>query len=305
MGSAARQFGALALGWCTIVGLSFILFRLAPGDPAEIFAASANIGGAAFVAELRAQWGLDRPVVEQFWRWLGAFIQGDWGRSFVTGRPVAAEFAARLPWSLAIGLGGLAAAAFLGFVLGFAAARRPGGAWDTLSRGLAVAGQALPAFAVGLVLLWYLSAELRLVRPLFGGPVERLLLPILLVGLFSIGGLARITTAAFAEIRTAPFYLTARAKGLGPSAALWRHGRGHAGLTLAAALTPEAAWVVGGTAVAEIVFGTPGLSEFVLTAVANRDFAVLQGYVALIALWLLAVRGLAELARRSLDPRPC
>ena len=304
MGQAARQLGTLALAWCIIVGLCFTLFRLTPGDPAEIFAATANVGGAALVAELRAQWGLDRPAVEQFWRWLAAFLQGDWGHSFVTGRPITAEFAARLPWSLAIGLGGLTLAALSGFGLGFAAARRPGGLLDGLSRALAVAGQALPAFAIGLLLLWYLSAELRLVRPLFGGPIERLALPLLLVAFFSIGGLARITAAAFAEVERAPFLLTARAKGLGRSSALWRHGRGHAALALVAALTPEAAWVIGGTAIAEIVFATPGLSEFVLRAVTNRDFAVLQAYVAVIAVWLLAVRGLAEVAHRHIDPRP-
>ena len=173
--------------------------------------------------------------------------------------------------------------------LGFYAASSPDGIADRLSRLLAIAGQALPSFAVGLILLWFLAAELQWIRPYSGGTLERLVLPICLVALFSIGGVSRIVRAAFADVRVAGYFRTALGKGLAPDTALWRHGRRHAALTLMAGFAPELAWIVGGTAVAEIVFGVPGVSERIVEAVAARDYAVLQPYVALVALWIILV----------------
>ena len=303
MTGALRHGAGLVAAWVAVTALAFLVMRLTPGDPASIFAHGTGTGGAEIETALRSRWGLDRPLWHQFGAWFAGLAQGDWGRSLADGRPVLADFATRAPWSAAIGLGGLGLATGVGFVLGFAAANRPGGAADLLTRVLAVAGQALPAFAVGLVLLWVLAAELRLIRPLTGGPLERLLLPMLLVALFSLGGVARLARAAFSEARAADWYRTALAKGLSPRLALWRHGRRHAGLTVLAGLVPELAWAVGGTAVAEIVFGTPGLSERVVAAVAARDYPVLQAYAAFVAALMLAARSAGHLLRTRLDPR--
>lgn len=302
-GLAGRSLGAVVL-WVTVCAAAFALLRLAPGDPGAIFADAVGAGGAELRAELRAAWGLERAVWVQFFDWLAGVAHGDLGRSFSDARPVAAEFAARAPWSAAIGLGGLLTGVIAAVALGFAAALRPGGTADLATRALALVAQALPAFAVGVVALWLLGAELRLIRPLTGGPLERLLLPMLLVALFSTGSLARVTRTAFAEARAAPWFRTALAKGLSIRAALWRHGWQHAALTLLAALVPEMAWVIGGTAVAEIVFGTPGLSERVVTAVGARDYPVLQAYAALTAAMLLAARLSARILAARLDPRP-
>ncbi len=301
--AAARKAAAGLAAWLAVCAAAFVLFRLAPGDPAAIFAQTAGIAGAEVEAALRATWGVDRPLAAQFIDWMAGLVQGDLGRSFRDGRPVTADFAARLPWSLAIGAGGLAIGLALALALGFRAALRPGGPADISTRALAVLAQCLPAFAVGLVVLWLLAVELRLIRPLTGGTLQRLLLPMALVALFSVGSLARVVRAAFAEVRAAPWFRTALAKGLSPTAALWRHGRRHVALTLLAVLTPEIAWVIGGTAVAEIVFGTPGLSERVVAAVAGRDYPVLQAYAAFTAATVLAARLAAGLLSDRLDPR--
>jgi peptide/nickel transport system permease protein len=301
-GALRRGLTGLA-AWLAVCAAAFALFRLAPGDPAAIFAHSAGLVGAEVEAALRAAWGTDRPVLAQFGDWLVRLVQGDLGQSFRDARPVTADFAARLPWSLAIGAGGLALGLILAVALGFRAALRPGGLADWATRGLAVLAQCLPAFAVGVLALWLLAVEFRLIRPLTGGLVERLLLPMALVALFSAGSLARVTRAAFAEVRAAPWFRTALAKGLSPAAALWRHGRRHVALTLLAVLTPEVAWVIGGTAVAEIVFSTPGLSERVVAAVAGRDYPVLQAYAAFTAATVLTARLVAGLMADRLDPR--
>ena len=109
--------------------------------------------------------------------------------------------------------------------------------------------------------------------------------------------------AGFVEVANAPFMRTAQAKGLTRTQALWRHGRRHSAIVLLAGIAPDLAWVIGGTAVAEIVFGVPGLSERVVAAVSARDYPVLQPYIALVALWItLALYG-TTLLRRFLDPR--
>lgn len=302
--SAAGVAGSLALSWCALVALGFLAVRALPGDPVAGLLAAGNVAPTPeTVAALRAAFDLDRPVWLAFGGWVSDFLAFDWGVSPVTGRPVVEEIAARAPVSAAIGIGGFALALVGGFSLGYRAAVLPGGIADRASRALAVAGQALPAFAVGLLLLWLFTVEWRLVRPLSGGLPERLVLPIALVALFSVGSVARLARVAFAEAAHAPYMVTARMKGLSRATALWRHGRRHAALVVLAAATPEAAWIVGGTAIAEIVFTAPGLSERVVAAVAARDYPLLQAYVACTALFLLLVHAAARIARLRLDPR--
>lgn len=300
LGGSARFLAS----WLLVVAGAFLALRLMPGDPVARLVAEMGVRPSAeVIAGYREAFGLEGSLAAQFLAWLAGFVTLDWGVSPVTGRAILPDLAARAPWSLAIGIGGLGLATCLGFALGFRAAARPGGIAEATSRALAVAGQALPAFAVGLVLLWLVAVEWRLIRPFSGPPHERLLLPILLVCAFSIGSVARLSRAAFAEVSRAPYLATARMKGLSPRAALWRHGRRHAALTVLAATLPEMAWVIGGTAIAEIVFGVPGISERVLSAVHAREYGVLQAYVALVALWLLACAGAAGALRRRLDPR--
>ncbi|MEM1129341.1 MAG: ABC transporter permease [Pseudomonadota bacterium] len=301
---AAGFFGRLALSWLAVVATAFLLLRLMPGDPVEIFLAQTNIrSGPEIVAAYRAQWGLDGSYGAQFLHWLSAFLTLDWGISYETGRSVVDDFATRIPYSAAIGCGGLALAVVGGFALGFLAAHRPTGWADTASRAFAVAGQALPAFAVGLVMLWVLGVKFRWIDAFGGGPLERIVLPILLVALFSLGSISRLTRAGFMEVKRSPYHVTALAKGRSAAGALWHHGRAAGALTLLAGLAPELAWVVGGTAVTEIVFGVPGLSERVVQAVNHRDYAVLQPYIALVALWVAIVLQAARVLRRALDPR--
>lgn len=296
--------GSLALSWLVLVALGFLAIRALPGDPVASLLAATNVAPTPeTIAAMRGAFGLDRPLWQAFGDWLLGFLALEWGTSPVTGRPILDEIAARAPVSAAIGAGGFALALAAGFLLGFRGAARPGGLTDRASRILAVVGQALPAFAVGLVLLWLFAVEWRLVRPLSGGAAERLVLPIALVALFSIGSVARLSRAAFAEAAVAPWMVTARMKGRSRAGALWRHGRRHAALVVLAAATPEAAWIVGGTAVAEIVFTAPGLSERIVAAVAARDYPVLQAYVACVALFLLLVHAAARTARHRLDPR--
>lgn len=302
--AAMRSVTLAFVSWLAAVAVSFMLIRLVPGDPVEVFVNHMNVRASEeVVAAYRQAWGLDQSLFAQFLAWLRGFLTLNWGVSFATGGEVSEELAPRLAWSAAIGFGGMIGALVCGTGLGFHAALHPGGLADRLSRSLAVAGQALPAFAIGLVVLWVFAAELRWIHPFSGSTTERLILPITLVAFFSVGSVSRLVRAGFAEAANAPFMRTALAKGLSRRTALWRHGGRQAAIVLVAGIAPDLAWIVGGTAIAEIVFGVPGLSERIVEAVSARDYPVLQSYVALVALWIILGLHLCALLRRTLDPR--
>jgi len=293
----------VAVLWLVSI-VAFLVLKAMPADPAVLVLVERNRAPTAeAVAELHALWGLDRPLPLQYLAWLGRFLVGDWGTSFRTDGPILGEVLARLPVSMAVGIGGLTLAALAALVLGHAAAARPGGIADRATTALSVGAQALPSFWIALLLVWVAGVHLHLIRPYTGPMAERLVLPILLVAAYSTGSLARVVRRALMDVAEQPFFMAARAKGLDRATALRRHGFRHGAVALTAALTPEAAWAIGGTAVAEVVFALPGISAFVVESVAARDFFVLQGYVVAIAAWMLVVHAASRAARRLLDPR--
>jgi peptide/nickel transport system permease protein len=300
-----RRLGeGFAAAFLTLLGV-FLLVRLLPGDPADIrLAASGVLADPATLAALRADLALDLPLWSQFLAWLGGLATLDAGRSLANDRAVLGEIGARLPWSLAVGLAGLGLGVAAGVALGFRAALRPVGPSAAASRALSILAQALPAFAVALLAFWLLAVEWRLVRPVSGSAAERVLGPILVVALFAAGAFARITFATLQEVRRAPWFTTALARGRRPGAALGAHGGPAVALAVLAALVPELGWAIGGTAVAEIVFGLPGLSAFVTEAAAARDHSVLQLYLVAVLAWIACAHAAVEVARRWLDPRP-
>jgi len=302
-GLASEAALALAGLWAASV-LAFLVLKAMPADPAVLVLVERNVAPTPeAVAALHAAWGLDRSLPEQYAAWLGRFLAGDWGVSFRTDRPVLTEFAERLPVSLAVGLGGLSLAAIAGALIGLAAASAPGRVADRASRALAVAGQSVPAFWTALLMVRVFGVELGAVRPYLGGDLERLVLPTLLVALYSVGSFARVVRRELLAAAETPWFRTALAKGLSRRRALRSHGMRHAMVGLLAAVTPECGWAVGGTAVAEVVFAVPGISAYLVESVAARDYFALQGYVVAVAAWMTAVHLAAAALRRRLDPR--
>ncbi len=283
---------------------AFAVLHAVPGDPVIIALSVQNLPVTPeTVAALRAEWGLDRPLAAQYLHWLAGFLSGDWGVSFRTTRPILEEFGRRVPVSMALGFGGLALALVVAVPLGFAAAVRPGGLADRVARAVTVLTQAVPAFWLGLVAIWLFAVELGVLQAFTGPLSERLVLPILIVALYSLGSLTRVYRAELLAAVETPMYRTARAKGLSRPAAIWRHCHRRGLFGLLAALTPEFGWVIGGTAVTEVVFGLPGISQFLVESIGARDYFVLQAYIVVIAVWMLAVFTAADLLGRVLDPR--
>jgi ABC-type dipeptide/oligopeptide/nickel transport system permease component len=291
------------IGLLTISFVSFVVITMMPADPVSIAIRAWNLPATdETIAALRAEWGLDQPLPVRYAEWLAGFITGDWGRSFRTGEPVLEEFGRRLPISLSLGLAGLALAILAAIPLGFLAAVRPSGLADRFSRLLSIFVQAVPSFWLGLILLWVLGVQLRWVRP-FANDWTAVVLPVFLIALHSVAVLARVYRRDLIDTTAQPHFRTALAKGLSETQALWRHGHRSALYALIAAVRSEAGWVIGSTATMEILFGLPGISQFLVQSVSARDQMVLQAYVIVIAVWMIVMNAGTRLAMTLLDPR--
>lgn len=292
------------LGTLFVAALAaFAVVRAMPGDVGElVLFAQGVVPTDELAASVRAAHGLDAPAWRQFVAWSLRAITGDLGVSYRNGEPVLAGLLARLPVSLAIGCGGLALGAALGLMLGVASAGMSRAA-DRVGRGLALLAQAVPAFCLSVAIIWIFGVELRWIRPFTGGPFERVLLPALIVALYATGRLSRIVRKEVLAATQTPWFRAVRAKGASRGRALVVHAGPFALLASLAVLRVESAWVIGGTAVLEVIFGSPGISAWVVESIAGRDYAVLQGYILAVVAWMLAVRAvLAALAMR-VDPR--
>jgi len=298
-GEAARA----GISLLAISALSFFIIAAMPSDPVMIAIRAWNLPATEeTIAAMRAAWGLDLPVPLRYVHWLADFITGDWGRSFRTGEPILTEFAWRLPISLTLGLSGLVLAIALAVPLGFAAALRPNGLADRFSRSLSIGVQAVPSFWLGLMLLWVLGVQFKLIRP-FASDTSSYLLPILLIAFHSLGILSRVYRRDLIGTTEQPHYRTALAKGLSRRQALWHHGHRAALYAMLAAVRSEAGWAIGSTAPLEILFGLPGISQFLVQSMGARDYFVLQAYVMVVAVWMILVNGSIALSLGRLDPR--
>jgi peptide/nickel transport system permease protein len=282
---------------------AFFLIATMPADPVMTALRAWNLAPTPeATAGLRKQWGLDVPVLPRYFLWVRRFVTGDWGTSFRTGLPVRQEILSRLPLSLGLGLGGLLLAIAGAVPLGFLTACQPGGIADRASRAIALLVQAVPSFILGLLAIWLLAARLHLLHP-FGINPGTIAIAISLIAVHSLAVLSRVCRRGFLAVGAAPFMRTALAKGLSPTQALWRHGQRHALLALLSAVRSEAAWAIGSSAAMEVLFGLPGVSQFLVESIAARDYFVLQAYVMIVAVWLLLVNAVVQALAIRLDPR--
>ncbi|MEH3085388.1 MAG: ABC transporter permease [Xylophilus ampelinus] len=313
--------------------LAFALTRLLPGDPAAVLAAGMAQAGPEDLARLRAGLGLDRPLPAQFAGYLAGLARGDWGRSFTTGQPVAADLAARAPASLELACAAFGLAAAAALPLGIAAALRPGRAVDHACRALCVAGGCLPAFVTGLALIawlylgWGWAPEpIGRIDPLLAPPPARtgfllldaalagdgaawrsaaahLLLPALALALSALAPLARTVRAAMRAVLGSDAIRTARALGLP-----WRTVV--LGRALRLAMPPVAtvmglvlAALLGASVAVEKLFAWPGIGSYALDALMAADHAPVQGFVLLAAALFAGIHLAVDLLCLALDPR--
>jgi len=281
--------------------LSFGLLRLAPGGPFDRDRAPAS---AEIERQLRARYHLDEPVPVQYGRWLGDALRGDLGLSLkYRNHSVADIILQGLPVSLALGLLGFGFAIGVGVPIGFFTAMRRGGWADWGGSFLVLVGICVPGFVVGPLLVMVFALELRwFPAALWGSPMQAVL-PMVALGLYFAGRVARLMREGMAQTLRSEFIRTARAKGLGEPAILMRHAFRLAVMPVVSHSGPMLADLLTGSFVVESIFQIPGIGVFIVDSSRSRDYPLVIGLVLLYAVLLLVLNLAVDLAYGLLDPR--
>ena len=287
----------------------FALVHLVPGDPVRI-ALGTRYTPEAYEA-LRTASGLDRPIVSQFFGYLGSALTGDLGVSFRNGDPVTVTLMERLPATLSLGLAGIVIALAIALPAGIFSALREGRVSDAIVRISSQFGVSIPDFWMGILLIALFSTTLGWLptsgyRPLFEGPggwLRHIVRPGLTVGVVAAAIMTRYVRAAVLEVASMGYVRTARSKGLPPQVVTFRHTVRNALVPILTITGIQLATLLGGVIVVEVVFAWPGLGRLVYNAVAARDYPPIQGTVLLIAALFLLINLLVDVLYAVVDPR--
>jgi peptide/nickel transport system permease protein len=254
-------------------------------------------------ASIRQQYGLDRPLPEQFATFLARAVRGDLGRSWRQGRPALDAVLERLPNTVALTAAAIALAAAIGLGLGLAAGARPGGFIDGLARLLAAIGQSIPGFWLGAILILAFAVRLRwLPSSGLDGPAS-LVLPTVALAAYPAAMLTRLLRASLIETLGQDFIRTARAKGLPTRVVVRGHALRNALLPALAFAGLQVGFLLSGAVVIEGVFAYPGIGQLALTAVADRDLPLIQAVALVVAVLIVGLNIAVDILARWLDPR--
>jgi peptide/nickel transport system permease protein len=317
-----------------LVGVSlvtFVIARALPGDPARLFAGMQT--SESVIRDIRAEYGFDRPLVEQYVAYLADLLHGDLGRSVRTRSSVAGDLMARAPATLELATAAILLAIIVGIPLGLASAIRPGKSVDQIGRGISLAGVAMPDFWIGLLLVYFFYAKLHIAPPPLGrvggfssgpeGPtgfftldaliagdlatlgdaLRHLALPAIALAIPAMAPLIRITRNAALDVLLTNYILFARSTGM-PARRLYlvyvlRN-------TLPAAVTVIgllAGYMIGGVVLVEKAFSWPGLGLYAANSLEFNDYPAIQGFVLAVAATYLVIFMLVDLANAIIDPR--
>lgn len=314
-----------------VVVISFLLTRALPGDPAAYFAGAA--ADEASIEEVRVALGLDKPLFQQFFIYVGDLLQGDLGRSIASGQPVATDLVKRLPASLELTLTALLVSCGIAVPLGILAATRPGSWIDHLCRVVVTAGVSLPTFFTGILLIYVFYYLLGIAPSPLGrldfiylepdrvtgfylidavvagdwktwfGALKQLVLPAVTLALFTLAPIARMTRAAMLTALSSDFIRTAKAAGLTNRKVLYGYALRNALLPVITTLGMVFSFALGANVLVEKVFAWPGIGSYAVEALVVSDYAAVQGFVLVMALLFVFLNLIIDLAYAAIDPR--
>jgi peptide/nickel transport system permease protein len=314
-----------------VVIVTFLLTRVLPGDPAVYFAGPAATPQS--IADIRKNLGLDRPLPEQFVRYVDDIAHGDFGNSLSTGQPVLTEIETRLPASAELTLIGLIISMLIAVPLGILAAVRQGSWIDHTCRIVSTAGVSLPVFFTGLLLVYVFYYLLGwapapigrldvfytappqytgfyLIDSLIAGDFEtfraalsQLILPALTLAIFSLAPIARMTRASMLAVLASDFVRTAKASGLSKRTVILTYAFRNAMLPVVTTLGMVFSFLLGANVLVEKVFAWPGIGSYAVQALIASDFAPVQGFVLTMAILYVALNLLIDILYGVIDPR--
>lgn len=300
----------------TLLGVSvvvFVLLRVLPGD--EITARFGIESGALTPAQreaLESYYGLNRPLAVQYVSWLASVLRGNFGVSVTSGRPVSTLIADALPVTLELALCSMIIGMALGVAVGVFAATRPDSVRDSAGQAFGLLGLAVPNFVLASAIVAVLSARFGYFpsaagyATLFEDPlvnIQQLLYPALVLGVAVAATVMRTTRSAFLEMAGQEFVRTARGKGVAERRVRWHHVLRNALIPIVTITGIQFGYLLGGTVIVEQIFALPGLGRLVLTGILQREYAVVQSVVLVIAVMFVLVNLAVDLLYVRIDPR--
>jgi len=294
-----KLFRAVVTLWLVVTFVFFVL-RLT-GDPvAQLLPDDVDQQTIDFY---RRQWGLDQTVWVQYWRYVVSLLQGDFGISFRDNQDALEVVLARLPKTALLGLASLAFALLFGLPLGVLAALKKDTAFDRFVMGLAVFGFSMPNFFLGILLILGFSLSLRVLPSSGSDTWQHLIMPVFTIGTGFGAQVARYTRSAMIDVLNRPYMRTADSKGAGTNRRLYLHALPNAAIPVITIVGLKIGELIGAAVVVENVFAWPGLGRLLTFSVANRDLAVVQCILMMIALTMVTANLLVDLVYGWLDPR--
>ena len=325
---ALRLLGVIPVLFLVTLVL-FVLLRLAPGDAADLLVP--DDATEAEVNRIRERWGLDRPILEQYWRFLVASLQLDFGRSYRYGSDVFDLIVERLPATIELALIALVVAAVIAIPLGIIAALKKGTALDGAISVFAIAGVSTPTFWLGILLVLFLSAEMNLLPSagrlpygvtlphvtgiflldaliawrldLLGLISSYIILPAMTLAFGMIGVIARITRGAIIDVAQEEFITTAVSKGLTRSEIIRRHLMPNAAVPIVTIIGLELGVLISGSIIVEVVFSWPGLGTLLYQAISVRDIPLVTGIVVAYTTLFIFINVAIDIIYFMVDPR--
>jgi peptide/nickel transport system permease protein len=306
----------------TVLAITFVVFvmmRSIPGDPVVAMLGDAYTEEDA--ARVRVEYGLDKPLVVQYGIWLGKLVQGDWGVSILSGRPVLQDVLVRLPVTLELIVLSMGVALAIAVPAAIVGALRQNTWADYTATTLAMAGVSIPEFFIGVLLLLAFSVGLSGMLPSSGwvylpgtcptmvcaagllGNAQHVLMPALALGVGRAALLTRLLRASMLEVVRTEYVTTARAKGLSERPVVLKHALKNALIPTVTVMGLQVGFLIGGAIVVETLFAMPGLGTFGIDAIIARDYQQVQGFALITAVAFVVINLLVDATYTFLDPR--
>lgn len=284
-----------------VATLVFLLLHFIPGDPVDLMLGDSALGTDR--ETLRNQLGLNDPLIVQYLRYFGDLLQGDWGTSLFSKKPVFEEIMERVPATMELMFGAMVVTILVAMPLGLIAAVNKGTWIDQGAMIFSLLGVSLPNFWLGPMLILLLSIHFDLLPVNERGGLEHLILPALTLGTSLASILARITRSSVVETLQAEYIRTARSKGISELRILFRHALRNALIPIVTVIGLQVGVLLSGAIITEAIFDWPGLGNLLISAINSRNYPLVQGCVLFIAGSYVMVNLVIDLLYAYLDPR--
>lgn len=301
VGFVARRVGQALLALLGALVVVFFLLRVLPGDPAALMLS--EFGTPDQVEALRESMGLNEPLLGQFWTYLTRALIGDFGMSLARHRPALDVVLGYLPATLQLAGAALLLTVAVAVPLGTIAALRKGTWIDSVVSVLAVFGQSMPTFWVGIMLIVFVATGIGWLPTSGYGGLQHLVLPTITLAFTQIALISRLTRSSVLDVVSQDYLRTARSKGINEYRVMFAHGLRNAILPVVTMLGLQLGQLLGGAVITEAVFGWPGIGSLLVSAIGSRDYPVVQVIILLSAAIFIMVNLILDLLYGVLDPR--